>query len=288
MSHAPTSANPTPPPSALLLAPGRALRGCVRAAVTRNTLALPALAAEQRFNRFPAMPFVGITWMLQGEAVLVEHAGAPCAWPLPACFVSGPQRHPFASHNHGPIHAFSLVLYPEAFTALTGVPAAALLNRHAALADLLDEDWQAMARAAAAATDEQARLGCIEAFLAPRWQARRLPGMLSALRQHLQLLGVQAAARWSGWTTRHLERRSRQLFGLRPGELHRLQRAEAAWLSICEQERPRLSEIAQAQGYADQPHMTRELRNLTGDSPSRLHRRLREGDESYWVYRLRD
>ncbi len=284
----PAPAHLAPPPSALLLAPGRALRGCVRAAVARNTLASPALTAEQRFNRFPAMSYVGITWMLRGEAVLVAHDGGTCAWPLPACFVSGPQRHPFASHNVGPIHAFSLVLYPEAFAALTGVSASKLLSRHAPLADLLDEDWQAMACAVAAAPDETARMSCIAAFLTPRWQACRAPGRLSALRQHLQLLGVQAAARWSGWSTRHLERRSRQLFGLRPGELHRLKRAETAWLSICEQECPRFSEIAQAQGYADQPHMTRELRSLTGDSPSRLHRRLREGDESYWVYRLRD
>lgn len=274
-------------PSAQLLAPGRALGGCVRAGVVRDTRALPALAPEQRFNHFPAMPFVGITWMLQGEAVLVDSDGQPCDWPLPSCFVSGPQRLPFVSRNRGAIHAFSLVLFPEAFTALTGLPAACLLNRHAAMAEWLDEDWQAMAWRVAAAPSDAARMAQIETFLAPRWQARRPAGLMAALRQQLQRLGIQAAS-WSGWTPRHLERRSRQLFGLRPGELQRLQRAEATWQSICASEQPRLSEIALARGYADQPHMTRELRALTGSSPSRLHRQLREGNESYWVYRLHD
>lgn len=274
--------------NALLLPPSPALAGCVRAAVLRDTRDLPALPPEQRFNRFPAMPFVGITWMLQGEAVLVDGVNGPGERPLPRCFVSGPQRRPFVSHNQGAIHAFTLVLFPEAFTALTGLPAASLLDRHAALAEWLDADWQAMAWRVAAAPSNGARLAAIEGFMAPRWQAHRPRGALAGLRQQLQHLGVQAAARWAGWTPRHLERRSRQLFGLRPGELQRLQRAEAAWLSICQQERPRLSEIALAGGYADQPHMTRELRALTGASPRRLHRRLCEGDESYWVYRLRD
>lgn len=49
---------------------------------------------------------------------------------------------------------------------------------------------------------------------------------------------------------------------------------------------PRAGELlADASGYADQSHLCREVRRVTGFSPEELYRRIQE-DEGFWSYRL--
>lgn len=46
-----------------------------------------------------------------------------------------------------------------------------------------------------------------------------------------------------------------------------------------------LAEVAAEAGYADQSHMGREIRRITGASPAEIDR-LITTDERYWCYRL--
>lgn len=279
----------TPPElAARLLPPPQALRGCLYGAVVRDTRGLGGLAGTTaRSNRFPALPFCAITWCLQGGACLVDPAGHPDARPLPAVFVSGPQSRPFASVNHGALHSFCLVFHPAALVALCGQPVAPLRDRHRPLADALPSEWAGLDDAVRRATDDDKRLAAACDWLTPRWAAARgrLDPRLAALPELLRWATVQGVATLLGWTPRHLERRARALHGLSPRELRSIQRGHDAVVD----DRPGrpLAEVAVQHGYADQPHMSRDWRRLTGATPAQLRAQLDSTDESWWLYRLR-
>ncbi|MBP6903308.1 MAG: AraC family transcriptional regulator [Burkholderiaceae bacterium] len=292
--NASTAATAATAPTARLIAPPDALRACLYAALVRDTRPLgPALPPEQRLNRFPALPFCGITWILDGGATLLQPAGHPDLGPLPSCFVSGPQTAPFASLNHGPIHTFCLVLHPAALLPLCGVAAGSLRDRHRPLHELLPADGPALDQAVRAAPDDAARLAAATDWLLPRWQAAQAAQAalapaergLALLPELLRQATVQGVASLLGWTSRHLERRSRQVHGLSPRELRSIQRGHDA--VIGDSATLPLADAALQHGYADQPHMSRDWRRLTGLSPARLRARLASDDESWWLYRLR-
>ncbi|GAA4223870.1 hypothetical protein GCM10022254_02070 [Actinomadura meridiana] len=79
---------------------------------------------------------------------------------------------------------------------------------------------------------------------------------------------VAALADRIGWTPRRLTRRFRDQVGLPPKTVARIFRFERA-AALLASMRP-LSDIAVESGYSDQAHLTRELRALTGRTPSDL------------------
>lgn len=76
---------------------------------------------------------------------------------------------------------------------------------------------------------------------------------------------VASIAMHVGWGRRHLGERFRMATGLTPKEAARVARFEAAQRLLRAQDLP-LAEIAVRCGYADQPHLAREWRALTGDN----------------------
>lgn len=274
--------------TARLIAPPAVLAGAVYAGLVRDTRALPPEAGEAaRLNRFPALPYCGLTFLLEGGAELMAPAGHPDLGALPADFVSGPQRAPFASRNTGPMASYCIVFHPQAFEPLTGVSLLALRDRHRPLAEVLPPEWRALAAGVRAAPDDDARHAAAMAWLAPRWAAvRPAGGLLQELPALLRAMPVRAVAAVMGWTTRHLERRALKAHGLTPRELKAIERLHEAVLAAHDDPRP-LAELAQAHGFSDQPHMTREWRRLTGVAPAQLQQALAGDDEGWWLYRLR-
>jgi AraC-like DNA-binding protein len=68
---------------------------------------------------------------------------------------------------------------------------------------------------------------------------------------------------------RQLRRRVEERFGYGPAILRRVLRLQRM-LALAARHRGSLADLALAAGYADQAHMTRECRRLTGLSPVRL------------------
>ena len=102
----------------------------------------------------------------------------------------------------------------------------------------------------------------------PRRPAGDLPDLLAA-----QLAGgaVASLAGWAGQRGVARETVSRAFaaaFGVPARRFRAELRARAAWLQIV-RTGDRLAEIAAATGFADQAHMTRDVRALTGASPAR-------------------
>lgn len=274
--------------TARLIAPPAGLRGALYAVLVRDTRPLGARQTpEQCVNRFPALPYCGITWILYGGARLESPTGHPDAGALPPVFVSGPQTAPFASRNDGPMHSFCLVFHPQAFAALTGLPATALRDRHRPLPEALPPAWAELDQCLREAADDDARTAAAAAWLLPRWRAARgrLDQRLADLPQVLRGLPVHAVAAWLGCSPRQLERRSLQVHGLSPRELRTINRGHDA--ALADEPAQPLADAAQHHGYADQPHMTREYRRLLGVSPAELRRQLAGDDEGWWLYRLR-
>lgn len=81
-------------------------------------------------------------------------------------------------------------------------------------------------------------------------------------------LSVIETARELGWSERTLRRRMRSAFGYGYATLVRIQRADLARRLLLQSISP--AEVAGRTGYADQPHLNRELVRLTGTTPTQI------------------
>lgn len=269
--------------------PRFSLSRCLRAVVSRSTLGIgggwPAAWHE---NHFPASPLCSLGWTFAGHTELLATEQPPQR--LPPVYFSGPFTRPTCSRNSPEGHGMILMLLPDAVQALTGLEPAAFVNRVVPADEVLDAPWQAMAQAVRELPDDAARVALIEAFLEPRWHALRPDAaMTGRLRLHdwAQGLALRAAASGMGRSLRAAERRIKGWTGLPMRELRGLGRAEQAFFRALAEGEGTVpwAEVAADTGYADQSHLCRETRRVTGFAPAELRRRIAD-DESFWIYRV--
>ncbi|MBQ1054921.1 helix-turn-helix transcriptional regulator [Micromonospora sp. C32] len=191
--------------------------------------------------------------------------------------VAGPDRTAHLSRSAPGDLWIGLRLPPGTGPAVFGVPAEELRDRRVPLADLWGRAAVEVAErvettlsapagsdgtdAAAAVLTRVARDRLREAG-GPDPLGARIVGRLSAGAT------VAATAAEVGLGARALHRRSRALFGYGPKTLARILRMRRA-LDLARTGAP-LAEVAARSGYADQAHLTREVRELAGVPPSRL------------------
>lgn len=278
---------PSPAPSARLLAPRIALASCLRAVVLRSTLGC-ALPPEDRLNRYPVTPFSGITFVFSGELAMVEPPMGDEVLAAGQALFFGPQSVLTINGSPGPVHFMTLMFFPDAMHRLSGIDMAAMVDQMVLLDEVLDQDWQAMAAAVFAASDDEARMCIVEDFLEPRWRAARQPELTAGVADWVRAMAVRAAAAGIGRSARMAERRIREWAGLPLRTLRRVHRAEQLFVDVrTELLRGKVSwsEVAARGGYSDQSHLSRESRAMSGLSPTELAR-LSLTDESYWIYRI--
>ncbi len=188
-------------------------------------------------------------------------------WSGGRLLVAGPDTR---AHPTGPLPAgaaaVGLRLPPGAAPVLLGVPADALRDERPELADV----WGA--RAARPWADAVAAGGAaaLESRVAPLLAERGGRPRETAVVAGLAARATPAAdiADRLGVTPRTLHRRSLAAFGYGPRTLGRVLRLQRV-LPLLDAGVP-LAEVAQRAGYADQPHLSREVRALTGRSPAAL------------------
>ncbi|MCK6413662.1 MAG: helix-turn-helix domain-containing protein [Azonexus sp.] len=279
-----------PKPLAYLHLPSSALSGCLMAGVERDTRACE-LADLERFNYYPATPMVVISWVFAGTLHMVEQpqpAGEPLLSPaLPNLILSGPQRKPSASWSPGPIHALSVGFYPEILSYLLGQPVAAFVDRHVAL-DSVAPPALLLAFQSLLTHPGRPPFARLEAKLARLWQkpGRSRPSLYVG--DWLRSLATRAAHSAAGASVRQLQRRMRDWTGQSQRDLQLFSRVETAFLHRLHQAsgpEASLAAAAAEAGYADQSHMGREIRRVTGLSPARFEERMAT-DEAFWYYRL--
>jgi AraC-like DNA-binding protein len=293
MAHLATPAQPTwaalnRAPAQLWL-PRFSLSQCIRAVVARSTLGIGRdWPAAWHDNHFPASPLCALSWCFHGHTEVLHPDRSPER--LPPIYFSGPFTQPTRSRNTAEGHGMMLMLLPDAVQALTGLDPSTFVNRFVPAEAVLDADWLAMTHAVRVACDDAARVALIEAFLEPRWQALRpgadTPGRMR-VQDWAQGLALRAAASGMGRSLRAAERRIKGWTGLPMRELRGLGRAEQAFFrTLAAGDGPvSWAEVAADTGYADQSHLCREIRRVTGFAPAELRRRIAE-DESFWIYRI--
>ncbi|MYM35678.1 AraC family transcriptional regulator [Duganella sp. FT94W] len=270
-----------------LIFPRKSLASCVRAYVVRSTIETPLNAREDRYNHYPATPHCSVTFYIEGEVEVVDPPGV-VQEPFRAVFC-GPQTRPLITYNPGPVRMLVVMFYPQVLHTLAGVDMSAWVNRWAPAGEVLGAEWAALSQAVLGARGDAERLALIEDFLAPRWQAARPGGVGAAAGDWVRHLAAQAADTALGRGVRNIERRIKLRAGQPLRKLLRFQRAEHAFFEAREEYlagKAVWSDIAARGGYADQAHLCREAREITGHSPLELARVLASSDERYWIYRV--
>ncbi|MGS2617374.1 helix-turn-helix domain-containing protein [Micromonospora sp. LZ34] len=180
--------------------------------------------------------------------------------------VAGPDRTAHLSPAVPGQRWVGLRLPPGTGPAVFGVPAVELRDRRVPLADLWG-DRKVAGLAERAVADPGAVL--VEVALR-RLRATGGPDPLGARVAAALTAGapVAATAAEVGLDPRALHRRSRQLFGYGPKTLARILRMRRA-LALARAGTP-LAEVAARCGYADQAHLTRDVRDLAGVPPTVL------------------
>jgi AraC-like DNA-binding protein len=203
-------------------------------------------------------------------------------WTGSELLVAGPDTVARPAPRERGVTTAGLRFAPGALPSLLKVPAVELHNRQVALVDVV----QAPACAAIARLEAgDAALPVLAALTA------RLPGTppdasVAALRSALApetshpgaaaarfggqspLESVTALADMLGCTTRSVHRRCLSAFGYGPAVLRRVLRFRRATALLHAGMAP--ADVAAMAGYADQPHLSREVRALAGASPCQL------------------
>lgn len=201
-----------------------------------------------------------------GEDVLPDGC-MDLVWSGGDLLVAGPDTR---AHPTGPLPAGSsalgLRLPPGAAPVLLGVPADVLRDARPDLSDVWGaraaRPWADAVEAGGAAALEQR----VAAVLAERGGRPREAAVVAALAA--RATSAAGIADRLGVTPRTLHRRSLAAFGYGPRTLGRVLRLQRV-LPLLDAGLP-LADVAQRAGYADQPHLSREVRALTGRSPAAL------------------
>jgi AraC-like DNA-binding protein len=183
--------------------------------------------------------------------------------------VAGPARGPVIVPLAPRTIVVGVRLRPGTAAAVLGPPADALLDRDTPLADIWGYDplpgdvaqpGAVEARLAAAQAALAARLADAGPpdrgmLAATRWLARRPHGRIEDLARFLEI------------GPRRLHRRFVAAVGYAPKTLQRVLRLQRVLALAARSPHASLAALAADAGYADQAHMSRELRALTGRSP---------------------
>jgi len=284
----------TTPHARLYLAPA-ALQGAFVALISRDTRSLQ-LNSAQRVTHFPASPLVCLSWFQEADVGLAERTADGPQWrPFGAAVVlSGSQSRPTASWAPSTGRGYILCLTVDVAQTLFGIDLTAIHDRFVDAQTLLGKVWWPLLEALLGAHDDAATLSVLERHLAPRWQALQgrksgAPSLRQAGRHWVERLAWQAHEWRRTLSPRQVERRIQAYSGRSLRQWQSLVKSEGAFFSA----RDRFdagqafdwAALAADEGFADQAHLSRKTRQITGFTPSEFAQRFVH-DESFWLYRL--
>ncbi|MBQ5947533.1 AraC family transcriptional regulator [Massilia sp. ST3] len=274
----------------LMLAPP-ALQGALVALVSRDIAHL-RLDDAQRLSHFPASPMVTLSWYHGVDAGLVDARG----WHAfgARVVISGSQSHPTVSwaptNGRGHMACFA----PDVAQQLFGLDLAAIQDRFLPAHEVLGAGWTSFFDALLGAADDDAIMAVLSEFLGARWRLAQgrdsdRPSLRQFGRHWVEKLAWQAHE-WRRTTgARQVERRVKSFSGRSLRQWQALTRTEGLFFAARERfESGRAFDwatLAQDEGFADQAHMSRAVKQITGFAPTEFTQRFIE-DESFWIYRL--
>jgi AraC-like DNA-binding protein len=191
--------------------------------------------------------------------------------------VAGPQTRPLKRPLQGPYVAIGVRFHPGVGPALLGVPGHELVDAHVPLAAIDTPAARLLSAELASAEDPSAAFRRLAGVLAKLIDAGvaddPLVGHAARLLDRPEAT-VGEVATEVALSERQLQRRFRERVGYGPKTLQRVLRFQR-FLDELERDPDQsegLARIAASLGYADQAHLTRESRELSGLSPVELER----------------
>jgi len=190
--------------------------------------------------------------------------------------IAGPMSVSIVPATPAGVDIIGVRLRPGAAATLLGVSARELLDQHVPLRDIWPRDRHQPWAEIAAEGDLSTRIETISSAMGSRLErvAQPDPFVADAARwiaAHPSQ-SVTALTRFAGLSERQVRRRFDDAIGYSPKKLQRILRLQRLlWLASLEHAAGRsLAGLSFAAGYADQPHMTREVVALAGVSPTQL------------------
>jgi AraC-like DNA-binding protein len=235
------------------------------------------------YREFPPAPdlapFVACTWAriarfdcdTKVEAILPDGCTDIMVYDDHPPRVAGPD----AVTRHAALGNGTLItgirLRPGAWRAVHGCSADSMVNGSALLTDLAPAS-RALGPRLLGAASHAARMALLENWVRAalgrvthRDRAVIAAGKL--LSGHAQITVGEVAAHLR-WNARTLHRQFLASCGYSPKHLQRIMRMQTLLRGVHAGRAPSLSSLASTAGYADQAHMTRDFRDLTGFTPS--------------------
>ena len=190
-------------------------------------------------------------------------------------FVAGPMTAPAVTLTEPGIVTLGVRFKPGAAAALLGVAASELCDSSVALRELRPRAWQQVTwDRALAVTDTLSLHDATSAVTALLERATPTDRFVADASRWLAQHPAQPAADFiagSGLGERQARRRFQDHVGYGPKTLQRILRMQRVLWLLSRSRPPRsLAGLAHAAGFADQAHLTREMRALTGQLPTTL------------------
>jgi AraC-like DNA-binding protein len=273
-----------------LLLPRTSLSDLLFAAVIRDARG-EHVPAEGFFSCIPAVPLCSVTWIYgEGELHFVNAHGEINPVSVSPVFVAGPKRRPIVSWNAAPACSMTVGFYADAWTILTSIKAGRLVDLREPHTRVLRGELSQTFHTVHECGNFEEGFRYLQDTLDPIWQKARLwQSAVSPqrLEDWTQALIARAARSGPGKSERQIQRRIKSWTGLTQRELRFHAQAEKSLLSLSHLAPPDLDlvKMAAEAGYADQSHMGRAIRRITGASPARVSQ-LIQSDTRYWMHRL--
>ena len=182
------------------------------------------------------------------------------------------------SRNHGAQAGIHVFMPLPSLAAVTGVPLSELANRVATMRDLIGGAADDLGCRLVEAAGLERRFDLLDDFLIRRLAER--PGEDRTIRWSMARLAdaggpvSSALADEIGWSRRHFARRFRDSTGFSPDRFRRIARFERFTAQLMKSPTDHLAGLAIDGGYADQAHLTRDVRDFAGTTPGELRSRL--------------
>jgi AraC-like DNA-binding protein len=215
--------------------------------------------------------------------IFVQHAGGRCGLrtssdtPPGACvetphaFLYGQRTQPGRLVASGPFELTGAVFRPQALEALPDIDATELGNGRVDLEDVLGKgpvNQLMNARAVSARLAVLARY--VRAQIVDRREDAIVSESLRLLRSELRTLRIPEVLARLRISERQFERRFRRAVGLSPHQYRRILRFREAVNLLRDRQFARMTDLAADLNYTDQSHFIKEVKALSGYTPTAL------------------
>lgn len=272
-----------------------ALQGVMAALISRDTCKL-MLDSAQRLSHFPASPLVTLSWFHNMDVGLVKNGSDGPSWQRfgASVVISGSQSLPTVSWAPNTGRGYMACFTVDVARTLFGIDPETIHDRFLPADQVLSSKWSPLWDGVLQAADDAATMAVLERHLAERWRALQdrtslQPSLRQLGRHWVERLAWQAQE-WRRTTSpRQVERRIKSFSGRSLRQWQSLIKTEGLFFAARDRYESGQSldwaAMAQDEGFADQAHLSRAAKRVTGFSPSEFTQRFIE-DESFWLYRL--